>query len=235
MALSAPGVGSNLDINSIVSQLMSIEQQPLTKIARQEASFNAKLSAIGTLKSALSAFQTAVKGLSDPNKIQASKVSIGDSAIASVSRQRQGHARHLCAGSFQAGAGTETRLCRPGQHQHCNRHRHHHFRLRHHQRWQLRQHQRQVQRRRFYQQRQRQQDCHHRQQQQYIERHPRRHQQGRHRRDCLDRQRRRHFALSPGAELEFQRRKQQHQNFGDGRRPSANLAEPRSSRQPGLG
>ena len=51
MAISSPGIGSNLDINSIVSQLMAIEQQPLKKLATQEASYQAKLSAFGSLKS----------------------------------------------------------------------------------------------------------------------------------------------------------------------------------------
>ncbi|TCS39193.1 flagellar hook-associated protein 2 [Paucimonas lemoignei] len=84
MALSSPGIGSNLDINSIVSQLMMIEQQPLTKIAKQEASYQAKLSAIGSIKSALSSFQTAVNGLSDISKFQATKVTAGDTAVASA-------------------------------------------------------------------------------------------------------------------------------------------------------
>jgi len=30
MAISSPGLGSNLDVNSIVSQLMALEQKPLT-------------------------------------------------------------------------------------------------------------------------------------------------------------------------------------------------------------
>jgi flagellar hook-associated protein 2 len=63
---------------------MSIEQQPLLKLAKQEASFNAKLSAIGSLKGALAAFQTSVQGLSDIKKFQAFKVSAADSAVVSA-------------------------------------------------------------------------------------------------------------------------------------------------------
>ena len=85
MALSSPGIGSNLDVNSIVSQLMSVEQQPLIKIAKQEASYNAKLSAIGGLKGALAAFQTSVQGLSELGKFQAFKVSAADSTVVSAS------------------------------------------------------------------------------------------------------------------------------------------------------
>lgn len=85
MAISSPGVGSNLDVNSIVSQLMAAERAPLTKLARTEASYQTKLSGFGTLKGALSAFQTAVRGLSDVSKFQAVKVAAGDASVASAS------------------------------------------------------------------------------------------------------------------------------------------------------
>ncbi|RJG01153.1 flagellar filament capping protein FliD [Noviherbaspirillum sedimenti] len=85
MAISSPGIGSNLDINGIVSQLMSIEQQPLVSLSQKEATHQAKLSAIGNLKSALSSFQSAVKALSEISKFQAVKVSAADATIASAS------------------------------------------------------------------------------------------------------------------------------------------------------
>lgn len=84
MALSSPGIGSNLDINGIVSQLMSVEQQPLINLSKKEASFQAKLSAIGNLKGALSTFQNAVRALADSSKFQATKVSSADSTIATA-------------------------------------------------------------------------------------------------------------------------------------------------------
>lgn len=85
MALSSPGIGSNLDVNGIVSQLMSLEQKPLIALARREASFQAKLSAIGSLKGALSSFQSSVKGLSDISKFQALRVTPADTTIVSAS------------------------------------------------------------------------------------------------------------------------------------------------------
>lgn len=85
MALSSPGIGSNLDVNSIVSQLMAVEQQPLVNLARKEASFQAKLSAIGNLKGALSSFQTAVRSLSDISKFQAMRVTAADTSVATAS------------------------------------------------------------------------------------------------------------------------------------------------------
>jgi flagellar hook-associated protein 2 len=81
MAISSPGVGSNLDVNSIVSQLMSIEKQPLTRLDKKEAAYQARLSAYGNLKSALSSFQSAVRGLSDASKFQTIKATSSDTSV----------------------------------------------------------------------------------------------------------------------------------------------------------
>lgn len=62
---------SAIDVNSIVSSLMSVEKQPLTLINNQKTAFEAKLSAYGTLKSALSTFQTSVGALASASKFNA--------------------------------------------------------------------------------------------------------------------------------------------------------------------
>ena len=85
MALSSPGIGSNLDVNSIVSQLMQVESQPLTKLDRKEASYQAQLSAYGSIKGALSTFQSAVRGLSDVSRFRSFSATSSDSTVASVS------------------------------------------------------------------------------------------------------------------------------------------------------
>lgn len=63
MGISASGMLSGLDVDGLVSSLMSIERQPLQNLQSKQSSFNSKLSAFGTLKSAVSTFQTAVKAL----------------------------------------------------------------------------------------------------------------------------------------------------------------------------
>ena len=85
MGLSSAGIGSNLDVDGIVTKLMSVERQPLTKLARQEASYQTKLSGFGTLKGALSAFQTAARSLSDISKFQGLKAATADATVASAS------------------------------------------------------------------------------------------------------------------------------------------------------
>jgi flagellar hook-associated protein 2 len=84
MAISSPGIGSNLDVNGIVTQLMALERRPLQQLDKKEAGFQAQLSAFGTLKSSLTSFQTAVKALNDVNKFQAYKASIGATSVATV-------------------------------------------------------------------------------------------------------------------------------------------------------
>ncbi len=85
MSISAPGIGSSLDVNSIVSQLIAIDKQPLTTLTKKQASFQAKLSAMGSVKSSLSSFQSAVSGLSNITKFQAATVSSSDATVASAS------------------------------------------------------------------------------------------------------------------------------------------------------
>jgi flagellar hook-associated protein 2 len=85
MAISSPGIGSNLDVNSIVSQLMTLESRPLQALDSKEASFQAQLSAFGTLKGGLTSFQSAVQGLNDVNRFQSYKAAIGNSGVATVS------------------------------------------------------------------------------------------------------------------------------------------------------
>lgn len=81
MGLSSAGIGSGLDVNAIVTGLMNVEKQPLTAISKQKTDYQSKISAYGTLKSALSTFQTAVTALSSPAKFNAQTVASGNSSV----------------------------------------------------------------------------------------------------------------------------------------------------------
>ncbi len=61
--ISAPGVGSGLDVNSIVNQLMAIERQPLNRLESDKKGLEAQVSAFGKLKSAMTTFQAALGNL----------------------------------------------------------------------------------------------------------------------------------------------------------------------------
>lgn len=63
---SSLGIGSGMDINGIVSQLIEAEGQPaFNSIDRKEEQANSKVSALGRLKSALSDFRTATGKLNE--------------------------------------------------------------------------------------------------------------------------------------------------------------------------
>jgi flagellar hook-associated protein 2 len=83
--ISAPGIGSGLDVNGIVSQLMAAERQPLTTLAKQEETYNQKLSAFGQVRSALASFQTALKDLGSGSKFQALSATSSDATVLSAS------------------------------------------------------------------------------------------------------------------------------------------------------
>lgn len=60
------GLGSGINMNSMVEQLMKLESQPLVRLQKQQAQETAKLSAYGQVKSALADFRSALSGLIKP-------------------------------------------------------------------------------------------------------------------------------------------------------------------------
>jgi flagellar hook-associated protein 2 len=71
MEISAPGIGSGLDIAGIVDQLVAAERAPVgNRLDANAARTNAELSAIGKLKSALASFRDALSKLTDIDEFQ---------------------------------------------------------------------------------------------------------------------------------------------------------------------
>lgn len=85
-AITSTGIGSGLDVESLVARLVAAERQPLqTRLDVREARLQAQLSAIGSIKGALSAFQAAVGKLTNADSLRLPKVSVGTSAVLSAS------------------------------------------------------------------------------------------------------------------------------------------------------
>jgi flagellar hook-associated protein 2 len=78
MATISGTTQGNFDVASIVSQLMAVERRPLTKLAQREAGIQSKISAYGSVKGALSGFQTAFANLNNLATYKAVKVSSSD-------------------------------------------------------------------------------------------------------------------------------------------------------------
>ena len=83
--ISAPGIGSGLDVNSIVSQLVSAEGDTQTKLlARKQDGIKAEITAFGSLKSLLSTFQGSTTTLKLPETFDASLATSSDPTIFSA-------------------------------------------------------------------------------------------------------------------------------------------------------
>lgn len=67
MGISSAGIGSGLDVTSIISQLMAIERRPLTQLTTKASDLNAQLSSFGTLKGKVSALQDAAAAMAKPD------------------------------------------------------------------------------------------------------------------------------------------------------------------------
>lgn len=95
-AITSAGLGSGLDIEGLVSKLVAAEGQPVSlRLNRKEVELQADLSAFGSLKGALSAFQTSVQSLKDLSSFQARIATSSNSDLFTVSANSS-----AVAGSF---------------------------------------------------------------------------------------------------------------------------------------
>jgi flagellar hook-associated protein 2 len=77
--------GMNLDIDTMVSKLMAVEQRPITTLQTKEASYKTQLSAFSTLKGTLSSLQTAAQSINTTAKFAAFSATVADTSIATAS------------------------------------------------------------------------------------------------------------------------------------------------------
>jgi flagellar hook-associated protein 2 len=80
MSISSPGVGSGLDINSIVTQLVEVEKQPLKTLQTKAAKLETQLSAFATVKSQLASLGDAASDLLSTETWGAKTFSSSDTA-----------------------------------------------------------------------------------------------------------------------------------------------------------
>ena len=82
-SITSTGLGSGLDIKTLVSSLVSAEQTPATKrLDTQEAKLTTQISSYGNIKSAMSTFQSSLTALTNLNTFQ--KLTATSSDIATV-------------------------------------------------------------------------------------------------------------------------------------------------------
>lgn len=83
--LSSAGIGSGLNVSSLVSGLMNAAQAPITAINNQIAGYQSEISAYGQLSAAVYTFQTALGGLTSASAFQASAATPSNTAVLSAS------------------------------------------------------------------------------------------------------------------------------------------------------
>lgn len=124
--ISSAGVGSGLDVNSIVTQLVALERKPIEDLQKSTNKLQTQLSSFGKLQSTLSTLRDAATKLTRAETWQATTASSSDAAAASattgpksvpgryaVSVTRLASAQTLTSGTFAApstvlGSGTLT-------------------------------------------------------------------------------------------------------------------------------
>lgn len=80
------GIGSGLDITSIVSELVQLQKQPkLEQLDARQAQLQGRLSALGTLRSAMSSLQDSLSNLNRPQTFRSNTAVASDPSVLAVS------------------------------------------------------------------------------------------------------------------------------------------------------
>jgi flagellar hook-associated protein 2 len=83
--ISSLGVGSGLDVNGIITKLMSVEQQPLTDLQTADTGLKTQLSSYGQMQSLVSTLQTNAQALSSLTLWKQTAATSADTSVVSAS------------------------------------------------------------------------------------------------------------------------------------------------------
>ena len=116
-SITSTGVGSGLDVNTIVTSLMSVEKRPLALLQTQASAIQTKISAFGTLKGQLGSLADVATRLasaanwnplrvdsSDSGAVTATAGSAASAGAHSLEIQQLAQAQVLASGSFGSSA-----------------------------------------------------------------------------------------------------------------------------------
>ena len=84
MTISAAGIGSNLDVNSLLSQLMQLERQPVVALQKRQSEYQIRLSALGKVQNSVAALQGALGGIASLAALRKTAVTPSDASVASA-------------------------------------------------------------------------------------------------------------------------------------------------------
>ena len=76
------GIGSGIDIDSLVSGMVAAERAPKeTQLARLEKQTTTKITSLGSLRSAMSTFQSALEALNKPELFKARSTNVSSKDV----------------------------------------------------------------------------------------------------------------------------------------------------------
>ena len=84
MAIQSTGIGSGLDVNSIISQLLAIESRPLARLQETASTTQTQLSTYGALKSRIAALGDAAEKLATAATWNKTRATSADTAALTV-------------------------------------------------------------------------------------------------------------------------------------------------------
>lgn len=120
--IQSPGIGSGLDVNSIVDSLVSAERGPATaRMDRKEADLQVKISALGAMKAGLSEFRTSFSNLKTSTTFNSRAATFSNADMVEVSAGTAANAgdysikiKQLAQGQKMASAGYESEAAAVG-------------------------------------------------------------------------------------------------------------------------
>ena len=85
MAISSLGVGSGLDLETLITKLMKVEREPLARLQNRKTTYTSQISALGKIKSAIDSLKTAATAMKDPEKLLSLAANAADASVVSAS------------------------------------------------------------------------------------------------------------------------------------------------------
>jgi len=85
MSISVGGLISSLDTNSIIDQLLGVQQEPIVQLQQEEAAYQVELTAYGSLRSVLNSLNSAAEGLDAASDMTSFSAVSGDTDLFTVS------------------------------------------------------------------------------------------------------------------------------------------------------
>lgn len=83
--LASTGVGTGLDVTTLVSKLMAVERKPVSVMNNQTTAYKAQLSAYGSLSSSLASLQSAATALNNLTALDGATATVANATLATAS------------------------------------------------------------------------------------------------------------------------------------------------------